>query len=164
VALYFKRSAVVKRVTTLFFILAMAPTGFSADPQEPDAATMALNGKWLLASGEKSGEKLSENRRIYLVMIDGRYMVKIGGQGDQGTFKIDQTKTPNTLTFTSTNGSNAGKKMLAIYQLNKDTLKVCYDLSGKAFPGKFESKAGTPSFFATYHLLKPNRAPGAFDN
>jgi hypothetical protein len=85
----------VKRVTILLFILAMAPVGFSADPQEPDAATMALNGKWLLASGEKSGEKLSQNRTIFLVMIDGRYMVKIGGQGDQGTFKIDQTKTPN---------------------------------------------------------------------
>ena len=40
--------------------------------------------------------------------------------------------------------------MLGIYELEKGTLKICFDMTGKAHPTKFESKPDTESFLATY--------------
>jgi uncharacterized protein (TIGR03067 family) len=149
----------VKPVVCLF-VMAMASTGFCADPQAPAKDSANFNGNWTLTSGVKSGEKMSaeELKSIHLVLANGKYMAKVGDQTDEGTYTIDESKTPNTLTLTGTKGPNKGKTMLAIYELeDKGTLKVCYDLSGKAFPTKFESKSDTPSFLATYERHQRRR-------
>lgn len=39
---------------------------------------------------------------------------------------------------------------LAIYELDGDTLRVCYDLSGKARPSEFKTKAETQLLLFTY--------------
>jgi uncharacterized protein (TIGR03067 family) len=112
----------------------------------------ALNGLWALTSGVSKGESMPEAtvNTIRLALRSGKYSVRVGNQVDQGTYTIDASKTPKTLTLEGTSGPNKGKKMLAIYELEKETLKVCYDTSGKAFPEKFESKPDTASFLATY--------------
>jgi uncharacterized protein (TIGR03067 family) len=123
-----------------------------------DLAT--LNGLWALTSAVRSGEKMSaeEVKGIHLVLANGRYVAAVGDQTDEGTYKIDESKTPNTLTFTGTKGPNKGKTMLAIYELeDQGTLKICYDLSGKAFPGKFESNPDSQSFLATYERQQKRR-------
>ncbi len=48
-----------------------------------------------------------------------------------GTFKIDPTAKPKTMDSTATNGDNAGKTMLGIYELDGDTLKICWAPPGK---------------------------------
>jgi hypothetical protein len=40
-------------------------------------------------------------------------------------------------------GPNAGMTFPAIYELAADTLRVCYDLSGKKRPTEFKTSAGT---------------------
>jgi uncharacterized protein (TIGR03067 family) len=57
--------------------------------------------------------------------------------------------------ITGTAGPNKGKTFSAIYELQGDTLKICYDLTGKARPTEFKSKAGTQLFLATYKKVKP---------
>jgi hypothetical protein len=54
-----------------------------------------------------------------------------------------------------TDGPNKGKTFLAIYELDKDSLKVCYDLSGKARPTEFKTKPDTTLFLVTYTREKP---------
>ncbi len=54
------------------------------------------------------------------------------------------------MAITGTKGPNQGKTIPAIYELNGDTLKVCYDLSGEGHPTEFQSKAGTKLFLVTY--------------
>ncbi len=146
---------------TLLIILATASTGFCAEPKAPAKEAAKFNGTWALSSGTMSGEKLADEvqKSIHLTLTNGKYRVKIGDQTDEGTYKVDESKTPNTLTLTGTNGPNKGKTMLAIYELDKETLKVCYDLSGKAFPDKFESKPNTTSFLATYERQQSTKHP-----
>ncbi len=73
--------------------------------------------------------------------------------------ETDETKTPHELTIVGTEGPNKGKTFLAIYELKGGTLTVCYDMSGKAFPKKFESEPNTQSFLATYERLKSKKRP-----
>ena len=52
--------------------------------------------------------------------------------------------------ITGTEGPNKGKTFQAIYELDGDTLKVCYDLSGKGRPTEFKTAEGTQLFLVIY--------------
>jgi uncharacterized protein (TIGR03067 family) len=54
-----------------------------------------------------------------------------------------------------TKGPNKGKTILAVYEIKDDTLRVCYDLSGKARPKEFKTKADTQLFLVEYKREKP---------
>ena len=42
----------------------------------------------------------------------------------------------------------------AIYELNGDTLRICYDLSGSKRPTEFKTAAGTKLYLVTYNRKK----------
>lgn len=44
--------------------------------------------------------------------------------------------------------------MSAIYELDDDMLKICYDLSGKSRPTEFKTSEGTQLFLVTYKREK----------
>jgi uncharacterized protein (TIGR03067 family) len=62
---------------------------------------------------------------------------------------------PKELDIVGTDGPNKGKTILAIYEQDGDTLRICYDLSGKGRPTEFKTKEGTQSFLVTYVREKP---------
>ena len=66
----------------------------------------------------------------------------------------DLSAKPKALDITGTEGPNKGKKIPAIYERNGDTLRVCYDLSGKSRPAEFKTTAGTRLFLVDYKLQK----------
>ena len=70
-----------------------------------------------------------------------RYFV--GNEPDRGTYTLDATSKPKGMTITGTEGPNNGKTFPAIYELEGDTLRICYDLSGAKRPTKFATVAGT---------------------
>ena len=87
---------------------------------------------------------------------DGKYTVTVGTKSDKGTVKLDPSKQPMAaLDITGTEGPNKGKTILAIYEKTGDTVKVCYDLSGKARPTEFKTMKGTQLFLIAYHREKP---------
>jgi uncharacterized protein (TIGR03067 family) len=135
-------------------ILAFASTGWCADPKP--ANDDPLNGRWTLARGVMAGEKMSVEVRksIQLTLRNGKYTVNVGDETDEGTYTVDQSKTPATMTLVGTSGPNKGKTRLAIFELNQRTLKVCYDMTGKAFPSDFESNPDTHLFLAIYERAK----------
>ena len=53
-----------------------------------------------------------------------------------------------------TEGPNKGKTFPSIYELDGDTLKICYTLEGKDRPAGFESKEGTETLLVTYKRAK----------
>ncbi|HXR07390.1 MAG TPA: TIGR03067 domain-containing protein, partial [Candidatus Acidoferrum sp.] len=69
---------------------------------------------------------------------------------DRGTYTLDSTSTLKSLTITGTEGPNRGKTFPAVFELNGDTLRICYDLSGAKRPTEFKSVAGTQLFLVTY--------------
>jgi uncharacterized protein (TIGR03067 family) len=115
-----------------------------------------MEGTWLPSSAELAGEKFPDEVRktIKLVLADDKYTVTVGKNPDKGTVKLDPSKKPKEMDITGTEGPNKGKTFLAIYELKDDTLRVCYDLSGKSRPTEFKTTAGTRLYLVEYKLKK----------
>jgi hypothetical protein len=52
-------------------------------------------------------------------------------------------------------GPNKGKTILGIVEVEKDTLRVCYDFSGKDRPTEFKTAEGTQHFLVIYERKQP---------
>ena len=117
----------------------------------------AIQGTWLPSAAELGGKAFPEEVRktIKLVVTEAKYTVTVGKQVDQGTVKLNPRAKPKTLDITGTDGPNKGKTILAIYERDGDTLRVCYDLSGKGRPREFKTTEGTQLFLVTYKREKP---------
>jgi uncharacterized protein (TIGR03067 family) len=120
----------------------------------PDAK--AVQGVWKPLKAELGGQPMTEDvlKTITLRLQDDRYVVSVGGQLDKGTCTIDSSTKPHSMTITGTDGPNQGKTFPAIFELEGDTLRICYDLSGKRRPAEFKSLAGTRLYLVTYHRAK----------
>jgi uncharacterized protein (TIGR03067 family) len=144
-----KRSLLLSMILSLI----LAPAVSHGEDKE-DAKSM--EGTWLAASAELAGQPWPEElvKSIKLEMMDSQYTVTVGRAVDKGKVTIDPSKKPKAIDVTGTDGPNKGKTFLAIYEVTKDTLKVCYDLSGKERPTEFKTKAGTQLFLVTYKREK----------
>jgi uncharacterized protein (TIGR03067 family) len=116
-----------------------------------------LQGTWLPSTAELGGTPFPDEVRktIKLVVKGDKYTVTVGKEVDQGTVKLNPAAKPKQLDIIGTDGPNKGKTILAIYELDGDTLRVCYDLSGKSHPTEFKTKEGTQLFLVTYKRAKP---------
>lgn len=114
-----------------------------------------LNGEWAVVSMEVAGRKMPDaiTKMIKLINKDGDYTVTAESD-DKGTFTIDVSKKPNTMTIKGVEGPNKGKTFLCIYEQTGDDMKICYDLTGKEFPKEFKSEAGKLVMLAIYKRVK----------
>jgi uncharacterized protein (TIGR03067 family) len=129
-------------------MLFFSPASRSDDVKDESA----IQGLWLPSSAELGGNKFPDEVRksIKLEVKDGKYNVTVGKAPDKGTIKLNPAVKPKEMDITGLEGPNKGKTILAIYELDGDTLRVCYDLSGKSRPTEFKSTAGTQLFLVTY--------------
>ena len=137
-------------VALQMFALAASSGG---DPKSADN----IDGTWLPAKAELAGKPWPEEiRKITRLVIDGdKYSVTVGEAPDKGTIKLNPAVKPKQLDITGTDGPNKDKTYLAIYERDGDTLRICYDLSGKSRPTEFKSTEGTKLFLVTYERQKP---------
>jgi uncharacterized protein (TIGR03067 family) len=121
-----------------------------------DAKDDALDGTWLPSAAELAGKKFPDEVRktIKLEVKGDQYIVTVGTTPDRGTCKRNPSANPKALDITGTEGPNKGKTILAIYERNGDTLRVCYDLSGQSRPSEFKSTEGSQLFLVEYKLQK----------
>src|SRR5262245_40581099 len=106
-----------------------------------DAKDDSLDGVWLPTAAELGGKEFPDEVRksIRLEIKGGDYTVTVGTQPDRGTCKRNPSAKPRALDITGTEGPNKGKTILAIYERVGDTLRVCYDLSGRGRPKAFKT-------------------------
>jgi uncharacterized protein (TIGR03067 family) len=125
--------------------------------QSKEAEQEKLDGTWQLTEGEVSGTKLPANAvgAIVLVVTRDHYRVTTAEGPDEGTVRLLPDRNPKAMKIEGTKGPNKGKTMLAIYELKDDKLRVCYDLSGQAWPMEFKSKPKTQTCLAIYRKQKP---------
>lgn len=132
--------------------------GFSFAPaaRGADAEDDTLQGTWLPSSAEIGGQMFPDEVRktITLVIKGDKYTVTVGKEVDQGTVKLMPAAKPKALDITGAKGPNKGKTILAIYERKGDTLRVCYDLSGKKRPTAFKTEEGKPLFLVEYKRQK----------
>ncbi|MGE3805096.1 MAG: TIGR03067 domain-containing protein [Gemmataceae bacterium] len=139
-------------LATFALLLSLAPAARS----DEDKDSKSLQGTWLAQTAELGGKPFPDEIRktIKLTLEDGKYTVSVAKNLDKGTVKLDPVAKPKAMDITGTEGPNRGRKYLAIYELDGDTLKICYDLSGKARPNEFKSTAGSQLFLVTYQREK----------
>jgi uncharacterized protein (TIGR03067 family) len=143
----------LRPIVVLTLVLSFALTARGGDDKDGDT----IQGTWLPATAELGGKQFPDEVRksIKLVVKDDRYTVTVGKQVDQGTAKLNPAAKPKELDITGTEGPNKGKTILAIYERDGDTLRVCYDLSGKSRPTEFKTREDTQLFLVTYKREKP---------
>jgi uncharacterized protein (TIGR03067 family) len=144
---------VLKLFVALALLLSFALAVRGGDAKEDDT----IQGTWLPSAAELGGKPFPDEVRktIKLVVKEDKYTVTLGEAVDQGTLKLDASAKPKALDISGTDGPNKGKTILAIYERDGDTLRICYDLSGKNRPTEFKTKEGTQLFLVTYKREKP---------
>jgi uncharacterized protein (TIGR03067 family) len=138
--------------------LGLASSSQASSPQgETKEDSDSVQGTRLPATAELGGKMFPDEVRktIKLVVKDEKYMVTVGENIDQGTIKLNPAAKPKELDITGTEGPNKGRTILAIYERDGVTMRVCYDLSGKDRPKGFSTQPGTQLFLVTHRLEKP---------
>jgi uncharacterized protein (TIGR03067 family) len=107
-----------------------------------------IEGTWVIVEAELSGQKLPDEsvKGTRLILTEDTYQY----QNDRGDYKLYPAEPIKAMDIIGKEGPNKGKNILAIYELEGDKLKICYDLAGKTRPTKFKTEAGTRQFLVTY--------------
>jgi uncharacterized protein (TIGR03067 family) len=103
-----------------------------------DALPQGLEGAWVPIAASVSGKELlvAELRVKYLVLDGHDYNIvdRSNQVVDRGEYLVNDSAKPWTLDIVGRDGPNAGRSMLAIFELEGDHLTVCYDLDGNKRP------------------------------
>jgi uncharacterized protein (TIGR03067 family) len=142
---------------TIARFIAVALAASYATAAWGDEGKETLEGVWLPRTAELGGKAFPDEVRkaIRLEIKGDQYTVMVGAQADRGTCKLDPSTNPKALEITGTEGPNKGKTIPAIYERKGDTLRICYDLSGKGRPTEFKSTEGSQLFLVEYQREKP---------
>jgi RNA polymerase sigma-70 factor (ECF subfamily) len=129
------------------------------DPAEMLKKELALlDGEWTMVSVTADGQAMPEaiaktGKRVAhgnetTVTIAGQLVMK-------ATFTIDPTKKPKTIDYTMTDGPTKGQKQYGIYEIDGDTVLVCFAPPGKDRPTEFVSKPGDGRALTVWKMAKP---------
>jgi uncharacterized protein (TIGR03067 family) len=136
-------------ITLLAIGLVLVVSQARADDKEDKEK---LQGEWRLVSREQNGE--SET-------IETRAKFKFEGDNIHsshppydGSFSVDSSKKPKTIDITIKDGRVDGKVWKGLYELDGDTLKICFgSIEMPDRPAEFKSK-GDQVFVFTYKRVK----------
>ena len=149
------RIALVTLLCTLV-LTASGGTGTRAgDKAEVEKELKKFQGTWTFVSVEAGGKELpaSEVAGLVLTFEGAMHTVKKGNEVIQvGTQKLDPSKSPKAIDVTLTEGPKKGAVLLGIYEIDGDTLKVCFD--GKKRPTEFKSPPGSETFVNVHKRVK----------
>jgi uncharacterized protein (TIGR03067 family) len=106
------------------------------DTEKDDLAKM--QGEWRIKRDMLSKED-AINR---LTITDHQYKYRVGNSRQEGSVKLDPTKTPKQMDINYTAGSKRGKTALAIYKIEDDILTLCIANIDKPRPKEFKEAEG----------------------
>jgi uncharacterized protein (TIGR03067 family) len=133
-------------LSTVVIALLAASGILQGSAQKPgDDELKKIQGTWQFVSQEMEGKPRprEELAKLTITFTGDKWSVREGDKVVQaGTHKLDPTKKPAQVDAIVTEGEDKGSKMLGIYELKGDTLKVCFDPQGKERPTGLTSKAG----------------------
>jgi uncharacterized protein (TIGR03067 family) len=102
------------------------------------------NGTWLVTGFEVAGKKATDEELkkgpSKLTLADGKFTVVVGDMSLTGTYKVDTSKTPHTVDVTHADGPHKGETWMGIAEVKGDTMRACYDTTGKSRPTSFDTK------------------------
>jgi uncharacterized protein (TIGR03067 family) len=142
----------MKLLLALLLQFALAIAAFAG----PTHDSQDIQGTWLPVKAELGGKTMGNDflTNTILQLDAGKYDVTVAGAHDKGVYILDAGLKPKTLDITGAEGPNAGRKIPCIYELDGNTLKICYGLGNSPRPSEFKSPSGTRYFLVTYKRKK----------
>src|SRR5262245_62568602 len=145
-------------LAALFGTIGLAASGALADDKaDLEKEVKKFQGTWTIESSETGGMAIPPGElKEFIVIFEGdKHTVKMGDKVIRvGTQKLDPSKSPKAIDVTMTEGPNKGAVMLGIYEIDGDTLKVCFDPQGKKRPTEFKSAPGSENFVNVHKRVK----------
>jgi uncharacterized protein (TIGR03067 family) len=145
-------------LVALFCAFGFTASGALADDKaDLEKEIKKFQGAWTFESSVTGGKELAAGdlKGLVLIFEGDKHTVKKGDEVIQvGTQKLDPSKSPKTIDVTMTEGPSKGTVMLGIYEIDGDTLKVCFDAEGKKRPTEFRSAAGSQIFVNVHKRVK----------
>jgi uncharacterized protein (TIGR03067 family) len=118
------------------------------------ALAATLTGTWVPVAAEVSGRQLEVAQLRVARLIIERDSYRIVDHADQlvdrGELQLDQAAFPFALDIVGSHGPHAGKRMLAIIELDGDRLCICYDLERGERPLSMRPTVGQLLLSITY--------------
>jgi uncharacterized protein (TIGR03067 family) len=107
----------------------------AADPASDKDAKL-LQGTWKGVSCERRGEKFTDQMAAAVILTIKGDMLTItdGTTTEKATFSLDATKKPRAMDL-----DIMARKILFIYYVDCDTLKLCWRLDGGVRPKEFSA-------------------------
>jgi uncharacterized protein (TIGR03067 family) len=136
-------------------LMAPAPAALAQTPGIQDAlekklqAVRELQGGWKVELVERNGAKAREDddlKNLRVVIEGNKWTNRYSGENGRtqsSTFTLDPDKKPKAVDFVADEGPAKDKRSLGIYELDGDTLKVCFDNTGRGGdrPTEFKTTA-----------------------
>jgi uncharacterized protein (TIGR03067 family) len=138
-----KRSDNVLRPGLLLLLgclLAACKAGFVTDSADD---SRSWQGTWRLVACTYDGAPQMADMEW---IVDGdHYTIRLNGESheDPYTFKLDGSRKQIDVFHHETPPGTYGGSLKGIYQINGDSLKVCYDLTGQRYPESFDANRGS---------------------
>jgi uncharacterized protein (TIGR03067 family) len=125
----------------LTVILVMAAPAPAEDKKKDEEK---IQGAWTIVSLEENGNKVPEDKvkAMKVTIKDNVLALSDGSKEEKVKFKIDASKKPKSIDFFMEGEEG---QMQGIYELEGDTLKMCWHKEGKESkrPNEFSSKSGS---------------------
>ena len=142
------------------YIAVMIAAGcfYCAEPTEAAKKDMAaLEGEWTMVSAERNGEAVPEEQAKTAKRVSkaGETTVSFGEMVFmKAKFSVDPSKKPKAIDYEFTEGQNAGKKALGIYEIDGDTVKFCFAGPDQERPTDFTAKADSNRVLSVWKKAK----------
>lgn len=119
-----------------------------------DALPQSLEGAWVPIAASVSGKELlvAELRVKYLVLDGHDYNIvdRSNQIVDRGEYLVNDSAKPRTIDIVGRDGPNAGRSLLAIFELQDNRLTVCYNLEGQSRPANMQARDDQLMLSITY--------------
>jgi uncharacterized protein (TIGR03067 family) len=144
----------------LLFVLSVSLLVAADEPKKDKKDLDLMQGTWQVVASESAGMKAPkenlEQAKLRLTLKGNKFVYKSGDKTLlEGTFEIDPTKKPKLLDAKGTSPMGKVTATTGIYELNGDTMRVCFVVQGEKRPTVFVSKPGSKVTIIEYKRVKP---------
>jgi uncharacterized protein (TIGR03067 family) len=132
----------MRRLGFILFACLLAGCGANQPATDGDD-TRAWQGTWKLASCVANGE--SQMADMQWIVNGDHYTIRLDGKsgGDPYPFKLDAKQKHIDVNHHDTPKGTYGGQLKGIYEIQGNSLKVCYDLKGQQYPRSFDAGRGS---------------------
>ena len=129
-----------------------------AGGEPPRTDLDALQGTWTLVAMETEGHDVApEDFKDYTATYEGNRLTLRAGQRvrRRGIVTLDPERKPKAVNTWDQDGPYDDQTVPGIYDLQGETLKVCFARPGEERPKEFTTKSGTAFLVCVYKKQKP---------